>query len=159
MKKTAICLLLCFIFSVTVFASMAIDWSESDRKNFETLYGDVALEEFFEISDTADFDLDEFKAYLESRQGIIAGGLAVDSDGYLVDSAELLEAIKKEQERQEQLLEQQNKKPVIVVPEAPIEQSEEEKPVNVLLIVTVCVILLGSTVTIIIKKDNSSNKK
>ena len=148
MKKVLISLLLLIFISVTVFASVFPEaWSDKDRESFKTLYGDVDVKEFFEVADLEGFSTSAVADFLNAKQVLIAAGLSVSSDGYLVDTKELEKALEEEKKRQEELLAEKEKELVITVPEKK-EETEQAAALNKNVIIAVCAILLGGVVAV-----------
>ncbi len=150
MKKVIVSLLLLAFVCITVTASVFPEkWSEADRENFKTIYGDKNIEDFFEISDTEGFTTSAVVDFLNEKRVLIAPGLSASDEGYLVDTKELEKAIEEEKKRQEELLASKEEELVITVPSAPVE-NEEKKPLNTSVIIAVCAILLGGVFTVMI---------
>lgn len=150
MKKFVISLLLLSLLCITVTASVFPEkWSNIDRENFKTLYGDRNIEEFFEIANNEGFSISSVVNFLTEKQALIAAGLSVSGDGYLVDTKELEKAIEEEEKRKEELLASKEEELVIKVPSAPVE-NEEKVPLNTNVIIAVCAILLGGVFAVVI---------
>ncbi len=148
MKKLIVSLLLLSALCVTVAASVFPEnWTDTDRENFKALYGDKDIKEFFEIADLEGFSSSAVVDFLNSRQVIIAPGLSVDSEGYLVDSKELEKALEEEKKRQEELLASKEEQLVITVPEK-TSDAKEKAPLKTSVIIAVCAILLSGIFTV-----------
>lgn len=148
MRKLAVSLLFLFTLCFTVFASVFPEsWSDSDRESFKTLYGDRDVKEFFEIADLEGYSTDAVVEFLNNRQAIIASGLSVDADGYIVDAEELEKALEEEKKRQEELLANKEEELVIKVPEKTSDK-EEKAPLDTNVIIAVAAVLLGGVFTV-----------
>ena len=148
MKKLIASLILLATLCVTVFASVFPEaWTDADRENFKTLYGDRDIKEFFEIADLEGFSTSAVADFLNAKQVIIAAGLAVSPDGYLVDAKELEKALEEEKKRQEELLANKKEELVITVPEKPVEITEKA-PLNKTVVIAVCAILLSALLAV-----------
>lgn len=162
MRRIITFVLLLVLLCVPVLASVFPEaWSDADRENFRTLYGDRDIEEFFEIADKEGYTTSEVVSFLNQKQALIAAGLAVDGGGYLVDAKELEKALEEEKKRQEELLEEKEKELVITVPEKPADE-EAAPPLNKSVMTAVCAILLGGVFTVMItgkKKNNHTKEK
>ncbi len=146
MKKLVVSLLLLSLVCIGVAASaFPENWSDIDRENFKTVYGDTDIKEFFEVANLEEYSTDAVIDFLKLKQGIIAPGLITDDEGYLVDAKKLELALEEEKKRQDELLANKNEqeaRPVITVPTAPLEK-QEQVSLKTNVIIAVCAILFG----------------